>query len=75
MLDMGTGGGEALAGLADRAPRTIATEAWPPNVPVAGRRLLPLGISVIQVEGAADNTGRTGLTTAGACRSAMERWT
>ncbi len=55
MLDMGTGGGETLARLPDRAPRTVASEAWPPNVPVAGRRLLPLGIPVIQNEAAADN--------------------
>jgi SAM-dependent methyltransferase len=55
MLDMGTGGGEALSGLPDRAPRTIATEAWPPNVPVAGRCLRPLGIAVIQNEAARDN--------------------
>jgi hypothetical protein len=43
MLDMGTGGGEVLSRLPDRAPRTVATEAWPPNVPLAARRLLPLG--------------------------------
>jgi SAM-dependent methyltransferase len=55
MLDMGTGGGEVLSRLPARANRTVATEAWPPNVPVAGRRLLPLGIPVIQVEGARDN--------------------
>ena len=58
MLDMGTGGGEALAQLPDRAPRTVATEAWPPNVPVAGRRLLPLGIPVIQNEAPADNVNQ-----------------
>ena len=60
MLDMGTGGGEALAGLPDRAPRTIATEAWPPNVAVAGRRLLPLGVPVIQNEAACDNMDQNG---------------
>jgi SAM-dependent methyltransferase len=60
MLDMGTGGGEALSRLAARAPRTIATEAWPPNVPVAGERLLPLGIPVIQNEGARDNIDQVG---------------
>ena len=43
MLDMGTGGGEVLSRLPARANRTVATEAWPPNVPMAGRRLLPLG--------------------------------
>lgn len=55
MLDMGTGGGEFLSRLAVRSPRTVATEGWPPNVPVAGRRLRPLGIPVVQDEGAADN--------------------
>jgi SAM-dependent methyltransferase len=60
MLDMGTGGGEALTRLAARPPRTVATEAWPPNVPVAGRLLLPLGIPVIQNEGARDNMDQDG---------------
>ncbi len=55
MLDMGTGGGEVLSRLPSRAPRTVATEAWPPNVPVAGARLLPLGVPVVQDEGARDN--------------------
>jgi hypothetical protein len=52
---MGTGGGEALSGLVPRPPRTVATEAWPPNVPVAARRLRPLDIPVVQDEGAAEN--------------------
>jgi SAM-dependent methyltransferase len=60
MLDMGTAGGEALSVLPARAPRTVATEAWPPNVPVAGQRLLPLGIPVIQNEGARDNMEQNG---------------
>lgn len=55
MLDMGTGGGERLSRLRLRPPRTVATEAWPPNVPVAARRLRPLGIGVVQDEGAPDN--------------------
>jgi len=55
MLDMGTGGGEWLAALPHRPPRTVATEAWPPNVPVAKRRLNALGIEVVQVDGAPDN--------------------
>jgi SAM-dependent methyltransferase len=55
LLDLGTGGGEWLASLRHRPPRTVATEAWPPNVDVAGRRLRPLGITVVAVEGAADN--------------------
>jgi len=55
MLDMGTGGGEILSRLDPRPPRTVAIEGWPPNVPVAARRLRPLGIPVVQDEGAADN--------------------
>jgi len=56
MLDMGTGGGERLSQLASRPPMTVATEAWPPNVPIAAARLHPLGIPVVQDEGAPDNT-------------------
>lgn len=59
MLDMGTGGGEVLRRLA-RPPFTVANEAWPPNVPVAGRRLHPLGVAVVQDEGATDNVGQEG---------------
>ena len=48
-LDLQTGGGEVLAGI-PRAPRLlVATEAWPPNVPVARRALRPLGGSVVRV--------------------------
>jgi SAM-dependent methyltransferase len=54
MLDMGTGGGEWLG--ARRHPsRTVATESWPPNVPLAAARLAPLGIPVVHDEGAVDN--------------------
>jgi len=52
---MGTGGGEWLAALPFRPSHTVATEAWAPNVPVARERLAPLGIDVVQVEGAPDN--------------------
>jgi hypothetical protein len=65
MLDMGTGGGEVLSRLPDRAPCTVATEAWPPNVPWAARRLLPLGIPVIQNEVAADNMDQDGANDGG----------
>jgi SAM-dependent methyltransferase len=54
MLDMGTGGGEWLSDRRHPA-RTIATESWPPNVAVAAGRLGPLGIAVVQDEGAVDN--------------------
>jgi SAM-dependent methyltransferase len=50
MLDMGTGGGEFLATLQPLPERTIATEAYPPNVPVARSRLQPLGVTVCAVE-------------------------
>jgi SAM-dependent methyltransferase len=60
MLDMGTGGGEVLSKLRALAPRTVATEGWPPNVPVAGRRLRPLGVPVVQDKGARDNTEQDG---------------
>lgn len=56
LLDMGTGGGERLMALKHRPARTVATEAWPPNVDVAGRNLRPLGITVVWDEGAPNNT-------------------
>jgi SAM-dependent methyltransferase len=58
LLDLGTGGGEWLAALPFRPPRTVATEAWLPNVAIAKARLEPLGIEVIQVPPARDNTGK-----------------
>jgi len=58
MLDLGTGGGERLSRLSPRPQLTVATEAWPPNVAVAAARLRPLGIAVVQDEGAPDNTGQ-----------------
>lgn len=55
VLDMGTGGGETLLALRDRAlaeggplPASItATEGWPANVPVARAALAPHGIDVV----------------------------
>ncbi len=59
LLDMGTGGGEWLARWLtgrDSVPQLVlATEAWPPNVPVAARRLSPLGVRVLHTDGASDN--------------------
>ena len=46
LLDMGTGGGEFLASLPALPPHTCATENYPPNVPVARKRLEPLGVQV-----------------------------
>ena len=52
VLDMGTGGGERFSRICDGFDaRAVATEAWPPNVPVAAARLAPLGISVLHAHG------------------------
>jgi SAM-dependent methyltransferase len=49
VLDMGTGGGERLAALAAALPAdTVATEGWPPNLPVARARLAGLAVPVAQ---------------------------
>ncbi len=37
----------------------MATEAWEPNVDVAGARLRPLGVTVVSVEAAPDNVDQT----------------
>ncbi len=50
MLDMGTGGGERLAGLAPFSAETFATEAHEPNVSLASARLEPLGVTVVAVK-------------------------
>ena len=49
LLDLGTGGGELLSSLAPLPAHTAATEGYPPNVPVARRRLAPLGVEVAEV--------------------------
>jgi len=46
-LDLDTGGGEVLAGLAHWPARLVATESWPPNVDRAARLLRPRGGWVI----------------------------
>ncbi|MFG3602946.1 class I SAM-dependent methyltransferase [Micromonospora chersina] len=48
-LDIDTGGGEVLAEVPSPPPLLVATEAWPPNVPVARRTLARIGASVVQV--------------------------
>ncbi len=49
VLDLGTGGGELLAGVRDYLPeRVAATEEWHVNAPVAYRRLAPLGVEVVR---------------------------
>jgi SAM-dependent methyltransferase len=46
-LDVQTGGGEVLATAPQAPPLLVATESWPPNVPVAAANLRPLGASVV----------------------------
>ena len=49
LLDMGTGGGEFLSRLQPLPPFACATEGYAPNVPVARKRLEPLGVQVYEV--------------------------
>lgn len=60
LLDMGTGGGEWLSRLPHLPARTVATEGWAPNVPVARARLEPIGVEVVAVRGAPDNVDQVG---------------
>jgi SAM-dependent methyltransferase len=54
-LDLGTGGGELLLTLRDALPAdTVATEGWPPNVPVAREALAPHGIEVVTYDSETD---------------------
>jgi hypothetical protein len=62
LLDLGTGGGEFLASLEYRPPRTVATEGWPPNVDTARQRLGPLGIVVVPVDPPPDNDRQASTT-------------
>jgi hypothetical protein len=50
LVDIDTGGGELLASLGPLPQRTWATEAWLPSIPVARRRLEPLGVTVLAAE-------------------------
>ncbi len=49
MLDMGTGGGEFLSMLQPFPSTIYATEGYAPNVPIARKKLEPLGVTVIEV--------------------------
>ncbi|PEM50274.1 class I SAM-dependent methyltransferase [Bacillus wiedmannii] len=49
MLDMGTGGGEFLSMLQPFPSTIFATEGYAPNVPIARKKLEPLGVTVIEV--------------------------
>jgi SAM-dependent methyltransferase len=46
-LDVQTGGGEILDGVADFPPTMAATESWPPNVAIATERLHRRGVVVV----------------------------
>ena len=46
-LDLQTGGGEVLAGAGPFPPTMAAVESWPPNIPLATKRLHPLGVVVV----------------------------
>ncbi|MCH4569814.1 class I SAM-dependent methyltransferase [Bacillus sp. ES1-5] len=48
-LDMGTGGGEFLSKLQPFPSTIYATEGYAPNVPIARKKLEPLGITVVEV--------------------------
>ncbi|MFA2562628.1 class I SAM-dependent methyltransferase [Bacillus wiedmannii] len=49
MVDMGTGGGEFLSMLQPFPSTIFATEGYAPNVPIARKKLEPLGVTVIVV--------------------------
>ncbi len=50
LLDMATGGGEVFSQFAPFPKHTYAIEGWHPNVAVAERRLVPLGVTVIEAK-------------------------
>ncbi|NHJ85066.1 MAG: class I SAM-dependent methyltransferase [Asgard group archaeon] len=50
LLDMGTGGGEFLATLQPLPKDSHATECYKPNVPIARKKLEPLGVKVHELE-------------------------
>ena len=50
LLDLGTGGGEFLAGLAPLPPDTHATESYPPNQAIAKENLSPLGVTLHETD-------------------------
>jgi uncharacterized protein YbaR (Trm112 family) len=56
VLDLGTGGGEVLSRLAPFPKVAVATEAYPPNVTEASRRLTPLGVQVIWTDPACSDS-------------------
>jgi len=59
-LDIDTGGGEALAARAPFAGTVVATEGYPPNIPLAGANLRAVGVPLIGVDSAPDNIDQEG---------------
>lgn len=55
ILDMGTGGGEFFSTLGPFEGLAVATETWPPNVPIAAGNLRAVGGRVVWCDGAPDN--------------------
>ncbi|AEV70204.1 class I SAM-dependent methyltransferase [Acetivibrio clariflavus] len=56
LLDLGTGGGERLSKFTPLPQETYATEGYKPNVEIARKKLEPLGIRVIEVDGNEENS-------------------
>lgn len=50
ILDMGTGGGEFLSLLRPFPEVVYATEGYKPNIPIAKKRLEPLGVTVVSID-------------------------
>jgi len=48
VLDIGTGGGEAFSSFGPFPKHTFATESYSLNVPIARKKLTPLGIEVVK---------------------------
>ena len=48
VLDMETGGGEIFSSLAPFPKHAVAYEGYKPNIPLARRRLAPLGVKVVK---------------------------
>ncbi len=57
-LDLQTGGGEVLATIPVAPPRLVATEAWPPNAPIARDNLARLGGHVVRTDALPFRDGR-----------------
>lgn len=51
MLDIDTGGGEFLLSLGHPCENLAATENYPPNVELCGKKLLPLGVDFKRADG------------------------